>query len=322
MKNDVPTIALSIGDVAGIGPELAAKILLDPEICESARIHFYGPEKVIRQALLLFAPGANPTICSTSELSPGDFIAGSRNPKVGLAAYNTIVTATRDVLDGKADAIVTCPVNKASINEAGIPFTGHTELIASLCHCRNYAMMQSSGDLRVIFVTTHIALRDVADQVTTSSIVRVGRLLHEAIQAEGIPRPRILVCGLNPHAGENGHMGTEEIDRIIPAVSEMRAEGMDVFGPFPPDTVFIEATRKKYDGIISMYHDQGHIPFKMLAFDRGVNSTMGLPIIRTSVDHGTAFDIAWKGCADPGSLKAALRIAIKRANAKKKNGRQ
>ncbi len=314
-----PVIALSTGDAAGIGPELAARILLDREVMESADIRLYGPAPVLREALHRFAPGTSCVLVDTGELSMEDFVPGERSAAAGKAAYETIIRATRDVLEGKADAIVTCPVNKAAINDAGIPFTGHTELIAELCGTKQFAMMQSAGSLRVIFVTTHIALKEVAGHVTRERIREVAHLVAEAARAEGVETPRIAVAGLNPHAGENGHMGTEDETIVKPAVAELQAEGLAVSGPYPSDTLFIDSIRRNFDGIVAMYHDQGHIPFKMLAFNCGVNSTMGLPIIRTSVDHGTAFEIAWRGTADTGSLKAALMTAVKRANAKRRS---
>jgi len=317
----LPVIALSVGDVAGIGPETAVRILLDRDLLSSARIVLYGPEAVIRKAAELFAPSVQPEIVNTGDLSFDQFSPGQRSAHAGKTAYDTVVRATRDVLADKADAIVTCPVNKAAVNEAGIPFTGHTELIAELCGTDRFAMMQSAGNLRVIFVTTHIALKDVASHITRERIVEVARLVEDAAKAEGVKHPRIAVAGLNPHAGENGHMGTEDELVVKPAIETLRKAGLDVEGPFPSDTLFLESIRTRFDSIVSMYHDQGHIPFKMLAFDKGVNSTMGLPIIRTSVDHGTAFEIAWKGIADTGSLKAAISTAVKRANAKIKAGK-
>ena len=313
-----PVIALSVGDAAGIGPEIAVRALCCRDLAASADIRLYGPESIIREAIRRFAPSLTPEIVNTAPLSFRDIVPGMLSASAGKAAYDTIVRATEDVIAGKADAIVTCPVNKAAINESGIPFTGHTELIAELCGTRNFAMMQSAGNLRVIFVTTHIALKEVAAHVTGERIAEVARLVAEAARAEGVEHPRIAVAGLNPHAGENGHMGMEDETIVKPAVTALKAEGMDVSGPYPSDTLFIDAIRNTFDGIVAMYHDQGHIPFKMLAFHCGVNSTMGLPIIRTSVDHGTAFEIAWKGVADTGSLKAALTTAVKRANAKRK----
>ena len=313
-----PVIALSVGDAAGIGPEIAVRILRNKDLT-SAAIRLYGPEEIIRKAAELFAPEVSPDIVPVGSLPFAELIPGKLSPEVGKLAYDTVVRATEDVLAGKADAIVTCPVNKAAINEAGIPFTGHTELVAKLCGTDSFAMMQSAGKLRVIFVTTHIALKDVSAHVTQERIIEVAKLVEEAAKAEGTEHPRIAVAGLNPHAGENGHMGTEDETVVKPAVRKLKESGMDVSGPYPSDTLFIDSIRNTFDGIVSMYHDQGHIPFKMLAFDKGVNSTMGLPIIRTSVDHGTAFEIAWKGVADTGSLEAAIHTAIKRANAKRKS---
>ena len=312
-----PVIALSVGDAAGIGPEIAVRVLKDRQLVSSADIRLYGPEAVLREALRRFAPEISPEIVNTASLSFQDFAPGVLSAAAGKAAYDTIVRAAKDVIAGKADAIVTCPVNKAAINKAGIPFTGHTELIAELCGTRNFAMMQSAGKLRVIFVTTHIALKEVSAHVTRERITEVARLVAGAARAEGVRNPAIAVAGLNPHAGENGHMGMEDETIVKPAVADLKAEGMNVSGPYPSDTLFIDAIRNSFDGIVAMYHDQGHIPFKMLAFNCGVNSTMGLPIIRTSVDHGTAFEIAWRGTADTGSLKAAITTAVKRANAKR-----
>ena len=179
--------------------------------------------------------------------------------------------------------------------------------------CRDFVMMQSSGRLRVVFVTTHIALAEVPRQVTSGRIATVTKLLDEVIRREGVPHPKLAAAAINPHAGENGCMGTEDETVTKPTLAALREQGIDIDGPFPPDTLFIESTRERYDGIVSMYHDQGHIPFKMLAFNSGVNSTLGLPIVRTSPDHGTAFDIAWRGVADPGSFYAAIDTAIRRA---------
>mgnify|MGYP000000241246 FL=1 len=314
-----PVIALSVGDVAGIGPEIAVRVLRNEALASAAVIRLYGPEEIIRKAAERFAPEMSPDIVNTGSLPFSSLTPGKLSPETGLLAYHTVVKATQDVIGGKADAIVTCPVNKAAINEAGIPFTGHTELVAELCGTDRFAMMQSAGNLRVIFVTTHIALKDVSAAVTQERIMEVARLVEEAAKAEDVEQPRIAIAGLNPHAGENGHMGSEDEEIVKPAIRKLQESGMKASGPYPSDTLFIDSIRKTFDGIVSMYHDQGHIPFKMLAFDRGVNSTMGLPIIRTSVDHGTAFEIAWKGVADTGSLEAAIHTAIKRANAKRRS---
>jgi 4-hydroxythreonine-4-phosphate dehydrogenase len=316
--NAKPRIALSVGDPSGIGPELAARCAAMPELKAIADIKLYGPASVIVEAAGRFAPGGRFEIedCCGS-LRFEDFKPGELSAACGLAAYETVKKAALDVIAGRADAIVTCPVNKAAVNAAGIAFTGHTEMIAGLCGCASFAMMQSAGPLRVAFVTTHIALAEVPKAATKARILEVAGLLRDAVRAEGIENPKIAVAAINPHAGENGHMGIEDELVVKPSVAQLRELGFDVEGPFPPDTLFIEAVRTRFDGILSMYHDQGHIPFKMLAFDRGVNSTLGLPVIRTSVDHGTAFEIAWKGVAGTGSLEAAIRLAAKRASARR-----
>lgn len=343
----LPKIALTMGDPAGVGPELAVRAAANVALRKIADISIYGCPDIIAKASAKFAdkesPGFHPVLKSSSGAAPtGSFASpgggrffmmkannikiaetgdlkfskvpvGKADPRCGIEAWNAIICATKDVLSGKMDALVTAPVNKASINKAGIPFTGHTELVAELCGTANFAMMQSSGNLRVVFATTHVPLQKVSEILTSKRIIEVTELIYEAIRQEGINKPAIACAALNPHAGESGYMGKEEIKMIIPALRRIRKKGIDIQGPFPPDTLFIREIRENFDGIVSMYHDQGHIPFKMLAFDKGVNSTLGLPIIRTSVDHGTAFDIAWKGRADTGSLFAAIKLAALRA---------
>lgn len=327
--SNTPRIALTMGDPAGIGPEIILRMIdRRPDFFACSRLVIYGCPDIIREAAVRFAPrfadiplsskneSAQLTICPTGNMRFSDVTPSRLDAACGREAYNAVVTAAKDVFSGKADAIVTAPVNKAAVNLAGIPFTGHTELVAEICGTQNFAMMQSSGGLRVVFVTTHIPLKDVVLHATFERIVDTALLLADAIRAEGIASPKIAVAAINPHAGENGHMGQEDELVVKPAIAKMCELGLDVEGPFPPDTLFIKSTLDRFDGIVSMYHDQGHIPFKMLAFDRGVNSTLGLPVIRTSVDHGTAFEIAWKGVADTGSLEAAYILAVKRAAAK------
>ena len=238
---------------------------------------------------------------------------GKADARCGKSAYDALTAATEAVKAGDCAALVTAPMNKYSVNLAGIPFTGHTERIAELCGCADFAMLQSTGNLRVIFATTHIPIAEVSKQLTRERIVLVSKLLCEAIKEEGIAEPKLAAAALNPHAGENGCMGHEETDTVIPALEELRTSGVAIDGPYPPDVMFIERIRSKYDGLVAMYHDQGHIPVKMLAFDSCVNSTLGIPIVRTSPDHGTAFDIAWQGRADTGSFFAAVRLALRRA---------
>jgi 4-hydroxythreonine-4-phosphate dehydrogenase len=307
-------IALTMGDPAGIGPELAVRAATDAAFCDRAEIIVYGCPDIIAAAAEKFTGGKMPpSICQTGDLKFNNVPIGKVDAACGAAAREAVITATKDVLAGKVDAIVTTPMNKASVNRAGIPFTGHTELIAQLCKCNSYAMMQSAGNLRIVFVTTHIALSEVVEAITAERIIEVTELLNDAIKAEGIKHPSLAIAAINPHAGEDGYMGDADENIVKPVIDLLGQRGINITGPFPPDTLFIKSTREKFDGIISMYHDQGHIPFKMLAFDRGVNSTLGLPIIRTSVDHGTAFEIAWQGVADMGSLNAALNLAIIRA---------
>ena len=311
----LPRIALTMGDPAGIGPEIAVRLARAVAAGKTspAEVAVYGAPDVIDEAVRRFAPGSAPRVVPGSDLKFSQMRPGKLDARCGLAALECFRTATLDAIAGKVDAIVTCPINKAAVNLAGIPFSGHTELLASLSGVRDFVMMQSAGDLRVVFATTHIPLAQVPSAVTFERIVTVTHLLRDAIVAEGIVHPKIAVAALNPHAGENGNMGMEDENVVKPAVRALAAEGICIQGPFPPDTLFIDSIRSQFDGIVSMYHDQGHIPFKMLAFDRGVNSTLGLPVIRTSVDHGTAFEIAWKGAASVGSLTAAFELACKRA---------
>lgn len=307
------TIALTMGDAAGIGPELAVRAAAESRWKDKIRFILYGERSILQAAADRWTGGYLPEVAEAGVLPFQELVPGKADARCGKLAYDALSMAANDVLAGIADAIVTAPMNKFSVNLAGIPFTGHTERLAELCGTPDYVMMQSSGDLRMVFVTCHIPLAEVTKRATKSEIIRVTKLLWEAVRKEGIPSPRLAMTAINPHAGENGCMGKEDEEVTKPALDELRKQGMDVTGPFPPDTLFVASIRKQFDGLITMYHDQGHIPFKMLAFNSGVNSTLGLPIIRTSPDHGTAFDIAWKGCADTGSLYAAVELAYKRA---------
>ncbi len=309
----LPNLAVTMGDPAGIGPEIVVKAAADPEVRMIANIIIYGCPDIIQAAAREFTKGHCPYVKPVGTLEMKEFIPGKNDPECGVVARNAVIKAVKDARKGQVDGIVTAPMNKASVNMAGIHFTGHTELIAELCEVENYAMMQSAGNFRVAFVTTHIALSEVSSQITPARIIEVAKLLYNAVLAENIREPMIAAAAINPHAGEQGYMGEEDEKIVKPALEVLRKEGMKIDGPFPPDTLFIPRIRDKYDGILSMYHDQGHIPFKMIAFDRGVNSTLGLPVIRTSVDHGTAFEIAWQGKAHTGSLKEAIRLAAVRA---------
>ncbi len=227
----------------------------------------------------------------------------------GKAVVAYIKKAVESVLSGAADAIVTAPINKELMNAAGHRYAGHTELLADLTHSKDYGMLFVGGGLRVVLATIHVALKDVPRRITTDSLHRTLRLAHKAMRSFGIDKPRIGVAALNPHAGEGRLFGSEEWDTILPAVIKARAEGINASDPIPADTLFYKARNNYYDVVVAMYHDQGLAPLKMLAFGNAVNVTIGLPLIRTSVDHGTAYDIAGKGCADPTSLLEAVKLA-------------
>jgi 4-hydroxythreonine-4-phosphate dehydrogenase len=284
----LPSIALTVGDPSGIGPEIAVKAARDPRVARVCRPVIYGVHTP--EALAAFP-------------------AGRVDAASGKAAYDAIVDAARDALAGKVAAIVTAPINKAAFAAAGYPWPGHTDLLAHLCGVQDVAMMFWSKELRVVLATVHVPLADVPRLLTCERLLRVLRLTAASLPRFGLPRARIALAGLNPHAGEGGLIGREELEFFAPAVASARKEGLDVSGPFPADTVFLRASRGEFDVVVSGYHDQGLIPIKLLAFGRAVNVTLGLPIIRTSVDHGTAFDIARQGVADESSLVEAILLA-------------
>jgi 4-hydroxythreonine-4-phosphate dehydrogenase len=297
-------IAITMGDPAGVGPEVIAKAL--PEVGGLAEWLVVGHEPVLRAAGL-------PAGVPVHETGGTPVIPGILNAEAGRAALEAVRAATRLCLDGRASAMVTAPVNKEAITLTGEPFTGHTEFIAALCGARESWMLLASDRLRVVHVTTHVPLRRACD-LDPGRVRRTIGMAHEAGLLLGFDRPRIAVCGLNPHAGEHGLFGDEDARVIAPAVAEARRAGAAAEGPLPADTVFLKAVRGDYDVVVAMYHDQGHIPAKLLGFEHTVNVSLGLPIVRTSVDHGTAFDIAGKGIADPGSMIAALRLAATMAD--------
>jgi 4-hydroxythreonine-4-phosphate dehydrogenase len=288
----LPTLALTVGDPSGIGPEIVVKALRDPRVVDVCRPVIYGPH-------------------TDAELAV--FPAGRVNADSAQAACEAITAATQDALAGKVDAIVTAPINKSALAAAGLPWRGHTDMLAHLCSASQVAMMFWSERLRVVLATVHIPLAEVPKALTRGRIMDVIRLTAASLPRFGFPSPRLAVTGLNPHAGEGGLLGTEEIDVIAPAIAATRSEGLLVAGPFPADTLFVRAARGEFDAVIAAYHDQGLIPVKLIAFGRSVNVTLGLPIIRTSVDHGTAFDIARRGVADEGSLVEAILLAARLA---------
>ncbi len=284
-----PRIALTVGDPAGIGPEVAAKAAADARVRDVCEPILYSPP-----------PEAA-------------FAAGQLSGAAGRAAYDTLVRAVSDARAGTVDAIATAPVNKEAFRLAGLPWHGHTDLLAHLTGSSHVAMMFYSEALRVVLATVHIALAEVPRALTRESLEATITLTARELPRFGIARPRIAVAGLNPHAGEHGLFGQEEELAIRPAIEACRARGLDVQGPFPGDTVFVRARRGDFDVVVACYHDQGLIPVKLVAFGQAVNVTLGLPIVRTSVDHGTAFDIAGKGLADPESMIAAVLLAAKLA---------
>ena len=341
-----PRLALTMGDPVGVGPEVAARAAIDPRVLEIAipvivgdaavlerAVHACALDATVRSAQTIdeavdLAGRATIAIVAPSDLgeSDGPSLAslpiGRVSARAGDASVRFVVHAVDEALAGRVAGIVTAPINKEAINAAGHRFAGHTELIAARTGAREAAMMLTTGSLRVIHVTTHVAFSRVPSLLTPSRLDEVIALFDATLRDLGCLAPRIAVAGLNPHAGEHGLFGTEEADVIGPAVSRARIAGFDVTGPWPPDTVFPRAARGHFDGVVAIYHDQGHIAIKMLGFDEGVNVSLGLPIVRTSVDHGTAFDIAGKGVASPISMVEAtsLAAALSAARARRTQG--
>ena len=281
-----PIVAITAGDPAGIGPEIAQRAADHPRVRDVCQPVIYGPP-------------------DGSRFEPGVLSADA-----GLAAYESICAAVRDAMDRRVSAIATAPVNKLGFSRAGLEWKGHTDLLAHLTHSSRVAMMFWSEPLKVVLATVHVPISDVPRLLTPALLGEIIDLTARELPRFGIARPRIALAGLNPHAGEDGLLGSEENRVLRPAVEEARARGVDIDGPFPGDTIFGRATRGEFDAVIACYHDQGLIPVKLLAFGRAVNVTLGLPIVRTSVDHGTAFDIAGTGKADERSLVQAMRDAV------------
>jgi 4-hydroxythreonine-4-phosphate dehydrogenase len=319
--------ALTPGEPAGIGPDLclllAAQAQPYPLIAITSRdlleqratqlglaveLIGVGPETFPDQP----APANALYVWDTPLGAP--VVAGQLDRRNAAFVLETLTRAGQGCLAGQFAGMITAPVHKGVINDGGIAFSGHTEFLAELTHTEQVVMMLATGDLRVALVTTHLPLREVADAITAERLERVTRILHSDLQRKfGLARPRILVCGLNPHAGENGHLGREELDIIEPALQRLRGEGMDLQGPLPADTLFTPKYLQHCDAVLAMYHDQGLPVLKYKGFGAAVNITLGLPIIRTSVDHGTALDLAGSGRIDTGSLQVALRTAYQMA---------
>jgi 4-hydroxythreonine-4-phosphate dehydrogenase len=306
-----PTIGITMGDPSGIGPEIILKSLFCSEIQSICSPVIYGDAEILNEAKKLTGIKNELKIISVTNLDKNDLSIGNPSVKGGEASILYIREAVKQALEGIIDAIVTAPISKESIHLAGSIYPGHTEMLKDLTGARNVAMLFEGGDFRVVLVTIHCALSEVPKLITQDRVFDAIELTHNSlVELFNIPSPKIVVCGLNPHAGESGIFGNEEIEHIIPAVRKAKDLGIDVTGPLPADTIFYRARQGIWDAVITMYHDQGLIPFKMLSFDDGVNVTLGLPIIRTSPDHGTAFDIAWRGKANPSSMIAAIKVAV------------
>lgn len=325
-----PKIAVTLGDPNGIGPEVVIKALRDPEIRRSCEILIIGSRSVLRYYHDKGAWGndlevdpangalwVRGTRIETLEPGGSEFwpTPGQVSAEAGRQAGLNIEKAVALALSGQSNAIVTAPISKQALNLAGYSYKGHTEFLAERTGAGNVVMMLLSGDFRVALATTHCPLSEVAAQLNRDMLVNKLKVLFQDLKIRfGLQRPQIGVAALNPHAGEGGLLGTEESDVILPAIEFSRSAGIDVFGPFPADTLFARHSVQPYDAYLAMYHDQGLIPLKLKAFGSAVNYTVGLPVIRTSPDHGTAFDIAGSGRADETSMKEALRLAIELAS--------
>jgi 4-hydroxythreonine-4-phosphate dehydrogenase len=325
---DRPIIAMTMGDAAGVGPEVIMKALTHAWLYEQCRPLVIGDAERLRRAAEIVGAQIEVRCLAESELDramytqgkvdcvdlkliPPDLPWGKLSAVAGDAAYRYVEVAARLALQGKVAAICTAPLNKEALHMGGHNFPGHTELLAALTGTKEVSMMLSTPKMRVLHVTTHIGLIDAIAKIEPGLVERTIARGHAALEKAGIANPRIAVCGINPHAGENGLFGYgEEETKIAPAIAACRKKGWNVEGPLPADTLFFRAQRGDFDLVIAMYHDQGHGPVKALGLESGVNVTIGLPVIRTSVDHGTAFDIAGTGKADERSMLEAMRLAI------------
>ena len=311
-SNELPRIAITIGDAAGIGPEIVAKSLVDESLTTVCRPVVVGDASVID-----IPEGID--VVDVHALG-GRVEFGRVSAEAGRASGRYIEAAVALWKEGKVDAIATAPINKASLNAGGYDFPGHTEFLAALTGTKRFAMSFFADKLRVVLLSTHLSLVDAITRVTTENLVELIKFSNEQLSSL-LRRPvKLAVAGLNPHASENGMFGSEETEEMVPAVEHCRTElGIDVTGPYSPDTIFLRGYRGEFDGVIACYHDQATIAVKSLSFGTGVNVTLGLPLIRTSVDHGTAYDIAGKGVADESSMKAAIRLAAQLASIKRES---
>ena len=321
--NKLPRLAITMGDPAGIGPEIILKALAHPGVYALCIPTVYGDLKWMQrtasslhleQQIVPVQEGETAAVSTVlvrqaTQADLREVRVGHLAAAAGQAAAESVLAAAEAAMAGETDALVTAPLNKEAIALGGYPYPGHTELLAEATQTPRYGMLLLAGPLRVVHVSTHVSLREAIARVLSPRILECIRLGDRACRDLGIAAPRIAVAGLNPHAGENGLFGTEESEQIAPAIAQARQEGIDATGPHPPDTVFQRASAGAFDLVVAMYHDQGHIPVKLNGFDTGVNVTIGLPIKRVSGDHGTAFDIAGQGIAREQSLLEALRVA-------------
>jgi 4-hydroxythreonine-4-phosphate dehydrogenase len=304
-----PRLALTLGDPAGIGPEIALKALASPRRPD-ASFSVFGPTEALRDRARRFSLPAPESLDALLVDVPGaPAELGRASAAGGRAAAEAVLAAVRAAREGQVDGLVTAPLNKEALAAAGYPWPGHTEMLAEAAGVSDVAMMFVGGGLRVALLTIHRSLRSVPDALSAGEVCRIVRLVGRELPRLGAARSRLALCALNPHAGEGGRFGREEQDVLAPAVATLRAEGLDVAGPLPADTLFVRAARGEFDAVVAAYHDQGLIPVKLAAFGQAVNVTLGLPFVRTSVDHGTGFDIVERGVADEGSLVAAMALA-------------
>jgi len=326
-----PVIGLTLGDPAGIGPELCLQALREPLVLAQCVPVVFGDSTILKQVSEVTGLASDyqvlaldewgdagvvnvPALVDCVAIQPESVRPGAASAGCGQAAFAYIKHAVHAAQLGRIAGVVTAPIHKEALRAAGVPYPGHTEIFAALTGARRTCMMLRSEVLTISLVTTHVGYAEVPQQLSVERVLEVIELTAEALHRMLRRAPRLGVCGLNPHAGEHGLFGQREEERFLePALAQARDNGLRVEGPLPSDSAFIPAMRNRFDALVCLYHDQGHIPFKLLAFDSGVNLTLGLPIIRTSVDHGTAFDIAWQGVADPRSLFAAIRVAVELA---------
>jgi 4-hydroxythreonine-4-phosphate dehydrogenase len=338
-----PVIGITMGDPAGIGPEIIVKALLRRSVYKRCKPVVVGDAGVIKQAVDFLNVTLKVNAISNISDAKGKYgtidvydlanfqqqvAYGVVSADAGRAAFESIVKVIELAKSAEVDATVTAPINKEAINLAGFHFSGHTEIYAHYTDTKKYAMLLVHNNLRVIHVSTHVSLREACDRAKKDRIIEVSKLLYDACRGFGITEPKIAVAGLNPHSGDNGLFGWEEEREIIPAIKALQSEGLNVTGPVPPDTLFSKAIGGMYDGCVAMYHDQGHIPFKVVGFNwnkskktldvEGVNITLGLPIIRVSVDHGTAFEIAGRGIASEKAMLTSIDYAIRMTTSKQR----